>query len=1042
MFSVQEVLAPLNPEQRTAVTAPLGPVQIFAGPGSGKTRVLTHRIAYLVLTRQVRPEHVCAVTFTNKAAKEMKERLEGMLGKEMVHLMQVSTSHSLGLKIIREHPTAAGRRRNLTIYAEDEQRALIKSLLDEMQAAAGMSNGKDVEGPQDGLLSEPAEASATGGRPVGVAVAMSDEKKTIRVPELGEVQDFISDAKNKLLTPLQVRHLDKGLSDIYQAYEDALARANAVDFDDLLKIPVEMFRRDPALLQRYQNEHRAIFVDEYQDTNHAQYAMISLLGSASQQVTVVGDEDQCLVAGTLVTMADGSQRPIEEVKSGDLVLSSYAGELKASLVSRTVVRNAESIVRIELESGTAISSTPDHTHFAGHVLGMTPQLYFTYLMYRRDYGFRVGTSRTYTNSQVKPVVGYLQRCSHEEGDALWVISVHDSEADALMDEYVTSLKYRLPALPFKHRYSGANRGLIGNQAYIDQVFATFDTKAGALQLLSDRGLLINHPHFTPRSRNSSRCNVTLTLCGDETGHRIGIQGNNDETAQTLRQAGFSVRASKRQGWRMETSRASWEEALRLASEITTLLNVNLTLRANLGPVGKELRSLPFIPAGSVVRGMVMFGADGRYDIVRDVQRLDAPQTVYDIDVACTHNFIANGIITHNSIYGWRGADSSNFLSFRSDYPQAQTVTLERNYRSTQHVLSIARQLIQHNRHRRDKNLWSPRTAERHAMLCTTSTDRDEAEYVVSEIDRLHRDEGLPHSAFAVLYRTNSQSRAFETALNRKRIPYQIANGTAFYDRMEIRDVMAYLKFLTNPSDLVSFRRIINKPARGIGEKTVDSIVAESRRLRASPLETMRRLQPGEVRVKKAYMAIKDFVTMFDQLTTEAADMPLEELMQALVTRSNYMTSFNSMRQEEREMRTDNVYELLGYASQNGTVGIEGAIEFLQETSLAGDDDNLDATKPQVTLATLHKSKGLEFPVVFVTGVEEGLLPHERRFSQEEERCLFYVGITRAKDKLYLTHANMRQRFGKMAYSSPSSFLDEIPAELLQVIDLDPYSLAV
>src|SRR6201996_6336083 len=410
---IDALLEGLNEPQRDAVTYGEGPLLILAGAGSGKTRVLTHRIAYLVATGAVHASEILAITFTNKAAAEMRERAELLVGRR-VRASWVMPFHAACARMLRAHADKLGYTRRFTIYHQADSRRLVKRCLDEL----------------------------------GI-----DPKRFTP----GGIQSQISDAKNKLRDAegygrMVGSFFEQTVADVYRLYERELHRMNAMDFDDLLVRAVNVLEMFPEVRDRYANGFRHVLVDEYQDTNHAQYRWLKLLAEERRNLMVVGDDAQCLLEGTLVTMADGTQRPIEEVSAGDAVLSGYgSGDFRSARVLRVHRSDRSDGIAITTQSGRRIVSTPDHVHFAGYLLGRTPQMHMTYLMWRRDRGFRVGTSRTYTNGQIKPVVGVALRLRGERADAAWVISTHKSEAEARYAETLLSVRYGLPTVPFSAR---------------------------------------------------------------------------------------------------------------------------------------------------------------------------------------------------------------------------------------------------------------------------------------------------------------------------------------------------------------------------------------------------------------------------------------------------------------------------------------------------------------------------------------------------------------------------------------------------------------
>ena len=378
---IETLLSGLNEPQREAVTHGEGPLLILAGAGSGKTRVLTHRIAYLVATDFAKPNEILAITFTNKAAGEMRDRA-GLLVGRRVRAMWVMTFHSACARMLRAHADRLGYTRQFTIYDQADSRRLVKRCLDEL----------------------------------GI-----DPKRFTP----GSVLNQISDAKNKLRDAdaygqMVGSFFEQTVADVYRSYERELHRMNAMDFDDLLVRAVNVLELFPEVRETYATQFRDVLVDEYQDTNHAQYRWLQLIAGEHRNLMVVGDDAQCLLEGTQVRMADGTQRAIEDIRPGDQVMSGYgSGDFRSATVGAVHQSRKSDGIAITTTSGRRIVSTSEHVHFAGYLLGRTPQLHMTYLMWRHDRGFRTGTSRTYTDGQVKPVVGVALRTHGESADASW-----------------------------------------------------------------------------------------------------------------------------------------------------------------------------------------------------------------------------------------------------------------------------------------------------------------------------------------------------------------------------------------------------------------------------------------------------------------------------------------------------------------------------------------------------------------------------------------------------------------------------------------------
>jgi DNA helicase-2/ATP-dependent DNA helicase PcrA len=645
--SPDQYLADLNPAQREAVLATEGPVLVVAGAGSGKTRVLTYRIAHLVAAVGVKPQEILAITFTNKAAGEMRERLGSVVG-DIARTMWVMTFHSACGRILRREAPRLGYRSNFTIYDQADQVRLVKQCLEELDR---------------------------------------DPKRF--VPRGIHAQ--ISNAKNQLVSPEEYKSrvasfFDQTVADVYELYQRRLLASNAADFDDLLMLTVEVLDRFPDARKKWQKAFRYVLVDEYQDTNHAQYRLLQLLAGEHRNVFAVGDPDQ-------------------------------------------------------------------------------------------------------------------------------------------------------------------------------------------------------------------------------------------------------------------------------------------------------------------------------------------------------------------SIYAFRGADIRNIMEFERDFGGAKQIALEQNYRSSNAILRAANAVISENRERKPKNLWSELGEGDPVRVIEVEDEHAEARFVASEIAGLV-DEGFSGSEIAIFYRTNAQSRVLEDVLVRQDIPYQVIGGPKFYERAEIKDAIAYLQVIDNPSDAISLTRIANRPRRGIGDASLARLQTYAD---AHGLPLWEALEhPEEAGCGGAPLkAIDRFRTLMQSAMAGAPELSVPGLLERVLEQSGYLEALEAERTIEAQGRTENLMELVGVAREyQESVEEPSLSEFLQQISLYSDQDALEEERSLVTLMTLHNAKGLEFRVVFLIGMEEGVFPHSRSIEEqglEEERRLCYVGLTRAQERLVLTHAAARSLWGSRGYNMPSRFLDELPQEEIERDRLRPSS---
>ena len=662
--TAQPLLDGLNPQQRAAVVHQGGPLLIVAGAGSGKTRVLAHRIAYLLAERDVHPGEILAITFTNKAAKEMKERVDRLVGPRS-RAMWVMTFHSACVRILRKEAKRLGFTGSFSIYDQADSQRLMALVCREL----------DLDPRRYPPRSFSAQVSAL----------------------KNELIDYETAAAQA------GTHLEKTLAEAYRAYQRRLTEAGAMDFDDLIMLTVTLFQLFPEVAEHYRRRFRHVLVDEYQDTNHAQYILIRELVGTPEPRTADGD----LVHGT------------------------------------------------------------------------------------------------------------------------------DDEPD-----------------------------------------------------------------------------------------RVG-------------------------------------------------------------------------PAELCVVG-------------------DADQ----------------------SIYAFRGASIRNILEFERDYPNARTILLEQNYRSTQTILNAANAVISHNAGRKPKNLWSDQGAGPKIVGFVADNEHDEAMFVAQEVDRLADDDGVKPGDVAVFYRTNAASRVFEEIFIRTGLPYKVVGGVRFYERKEVRDLLAYLRVLANPSDTVSLRRILNVPRRGIGDRAEATVEAFASRERVPFWEALKRAGEAPALATRSLNAINDFVALLEGLRRK--ELAISELAEEVLVSTGYRAELENSDDPQDESRLENLNELISVAQEFEEANTDGTlVGFLEQVSLVADADQIpddDGGQGVVTLMTLHTAKGLEFPVVFLTGLEDGVFPHMRSLGQakelEEERRLAYVGITRARQRLYLSRAAVRSSWGSPAFNPASRFLAEVPGDLI------------
>ena len=981
------LLEGLNEPQARAVASRTGPLLVVAGAGSGKTRVLTRRIAHLIATGDARPGEILAITFTNKAAGEMRERLVDLIGP-VAHRMWVSTFHAACVRILRAHADRLGYKKSFTIYDAADSRRLIEQVMRDLNV---------------------------------------DSKKL----PARSVQASISSAKAQLLDidafrAQAVTIFERRIADVYAEYQQRLLSASAMDFDDLLTVTVHLLDSFPEILQSYRDRFRYVLVDEFQDTNTVQNRLVLMLGAEHQQVTVVGDVDQCLPPGTLVSTPTGD-RPIEDILVGDEVLGT-GGRL--AVRAGTVARVRKSWYTGDLVTvragGVTLTGTPHHIVPAR--IGLEPGGHFVYLMRRYDRGYRVGRTKSVrVASRGHQEHGFKVRMNQEHGDALWILRSCDSLAEAAYWEAWFAASYGLPTACFH----GVGRDLAMSEEWLARLYGTLDTELRAKQLLDDLLLHPDMPHFRPQG-GGRRQTINFTMFGNRQGivghHRIQWSSNRPDVADRLAYAGFPVRPGRIPGsFRLETARKDYHSGLALALAAADAARIDVRRRMQVGTVVYEFTPLSHLLEGS--RVLVRRGDELEEVRVDEVSRQEYDGEVHDLEVDETHTYLASGLLTHNSIYSFRMADIRNILEFEEAFPQAVVVPLEQNYRSTKTILDAANAVIEHNVGRVPKSLWTDGETGAPIQRYRAEDEYDEGRWVAAEIGRLHRAEDIRYGDVAVFYRANAQSRAIENELVNARIPFKVVGGTKFYDRREVKDVLAYLRVLVNPADEVSARRIVNVPKRGVGDTSVDKMAVWARSQSRSFADAF--LHAAETGISgKARVGVEDLARLLADLRSMLADgAGPARIIEAVAEQTGYRAELEADTTIEGKGRLENLGELVSAATEYDSLEV-----FLESVALVSDTDDLDGDTSRVSLMTLHTAKGLEFPAVFLVGMEDGVFPHLRSLDDphqlEEERRLCYVGITRARRHLYLTHAWSRTQWGQTSHAIPSRFLKELPPELV------------
>ena len=892
----------LNKEQARAVKHRGGGLLVLAGAGTGKTRVITHRIADLV-NDGVEERRILAVTFTNKAAREMRERLSKMGVSEDVW---IGTFHSTGLRMLRMHCELVGYKKNFTIYDDGSQKALVKALL--------------------------ADANTRG-------LKVTDSL----------VHHYIQQMKGKDQGPDAVEHdnsivpkpLQKLVKEVYRRYEEALKRSNAMDFADLLINTTRLLRNAEGteaewLLRRFKH----VLVDEFQDTNAIQMEMVDLLAKRGE-ICVVGDDDQCQPPGTMVMTPEG-ETPIENLCEGDLVVSWDRPNKELRTKGRKVLATASRYYRGELHEvsieGASTRTTPNHKFLVRWAdredLGVT----VVYLMYRKDLGYRVGWCQLH---RADGAFHFGQRMKLEKAEAGWVLGVFRDRSEASVYESVVAVKYGIPTVTFEIPQGGRTASLYTEEG-VRRIFAAADPGSGS-RCLRDHELWEDLPFWPPPDDGKRH---TVFQC---------------HAANLL--PGIMMVPSKE-------SRGGWERVTRAVTE--------------------------------------------HYE-----------GAVHSLEVDKDGTYVADGVVTHNSIYGWRGANPDGMMDFNAR-PGVELVKLEENYRCTSSILDCANAVIANNGKRLGKTLRANKEGDL-VRVSLFSDDRAEANAVAKSIKPAWGDH-------AILYRTHAQSRPLEEALRLHGIPYVIVGGLRFYDRSEIKDVLAYFRLAINPKADMDLLRVANVPARGMGPKKMGALKTFSaqkglcmfdalKEVNDDKADNLRQVLLNLAKAKHSAFTLLDFFDSVMGITGYRASL------EKTVHKSKSM-----VQREKAQQKLDNVNELANdlteYTARHPGATVE---DYMEHVALVSSFDK--ESGPAVSLMTIHASKGLEFPHIHLVGFEEKILPHFNSMKEEEkgkmkeieeERRLTYVAITRAKDQLDITMARIRSKAGRPERALPSRFLAELP----------------
>ncbi len=1045
-----KLLAQLNSQQKAAVTSTEGPVLIIAGAGTGKTKVITTKIAYLINKKLAKPEEIVALTFTEKAASEMEERVDVLVPYGYSNIF-ISTFHSFGDYILRNNALEANLDDDFQIMDESQQSIFIRDHLFEFEL--------DYFRP----LSNPT-------RHVKALIKFfSRLKDEVILPE--EFSKFVKKEYKK--TDEEAKKFTE-LAKAYQTYEDLKSQAGLIDYGDQVVKTIELFKKHPKILKDYQKQFKYILVDEFQDTNYAQNELLKMLAhplkvnqpkaqkpvsnqEGGSNITVVGDDDQCLPAGSLIDTQSGKKR-IENIKKGDIVLSAIGkGSIYESKVSKIFSSIKKSrMITFLTKRGYKVKITDNHKMFA--LLPQETKRYYVYLMHKKSLGWRLGITN---NLKIRLK---LERSA----DKILAIKSCESENEARYYETLYALKYGIPTNCFKER-----EGLFITGHLLDNLYKELDVEKGVRNLTKYLGISINYHSFCLDSveRGSSvRVKVRLELCqrkfvsknkkilrNPQILHTLSLETSNAEIINKLEKNGFNLNKAKK-GKRLRITSTNIRKISDLMDQVADITNGVKEYIFKPAILKRKSPASLIVPASNVLKGFmvpVLVGTKILYDEVIDVKEKLTKGKVYDLEIEKTHNFIANGVVVHNSIFRFRGAAVSNILDFKKTYPKSKEIVLTKNYRSSQEILDRSYNLIQHNnpdrlevKYKINKKLESDKKgpAISHLQFDNFKTEASKVAQVIKE--KIEK-EKIPAKKIAILVRANKGADEFMDALKQEGIAYKFSGGLGLYQRPEVRVLTSFINSITNTKDSLSFYHLATSDIYKVSPDELTYISSHSRRKNKSLREMLKSL---EIKQEKylSQETEKKLLKVQEDLSNFAKKIPSHtagELLYEFVKGTGWLKRLLKSETPEAEVKIQNIAKFFEKINSFEKTSFDKSIhkfaDYLQMLLEADDNPKTSDYDPDldvVNIVTIHKSKGLEFEVVFMVNLSQDKFPGRRRgepipipdklikeslpegdYHIQEERRLFYVGMTRAKKELYFTNSH---DYGGVRVAKLSQFVPE------------------
>ncbi|MFH1602047.1 MAG: UvrD-helicase domain-containing protein [Candidatus Shapirobacteria bacterium] len=1028
----------LNPTQKEAVKHEKGPLLIIAGAGTGKTTVITERIKWLITKKNILPSQILALTFTNKAALEMEERVDLALPLGYSN-MWISTFHSFGDRVLRDEAVHIGLDPNFKLLSQAESLLFLRKNLFKLK----LNYFRPATNPTkflDALLTHFAR--------------LADEYIS---PQ--EYLNFAQKQKDKADTKEEKLEAKKSLelANCFAQCQILKEKNGFMDFSDLISNTLALFNKRPNILRNYQEKFKHVLVDEFQDTNIAQNELISLLTLKKGNITVVADDDQCLPANTLIETPQG-RKNIKNIKTGDMVITGVGkGYVSAKKVTKKFTsKKTADFLSVTMECGKNLTLTANHLVFC-----YTPRFYtnkkwyYIYLMENKDLGWRLGVTHD-----------LVQRLKLERSaDRIIAIKACKTNQEAHYWESYYSLKYKIPTVCFKERGN-----LIAGE-WLKKLYSAIDSKKGAINLANDLQIELSRHHYCLDAVNrgsKKRTKVNLYLClrkhrikkhlknniliNPKIVHQVGITTSNKRVINIVRSLGLDMTKGKKNTKAFRKQFSSFIEAGKfaryLADSTKAILDIKTAIATKNG-ISKQARVMP---ASNLVEGIylpILKNNNIVYDEIVAISRKRKTQTVYDLEIEDSHNFIANQIVVHNSIYKWRGAAISNVLQFKKNFPKTKIITLNQNYRSTQEILDRAYQLIQNNnpdrlevKERINKKLKAVRPIKGKPIeLIFTPRAEQEAEEVAIRIKKLVSRKYEPRDV-AILVRANSQAESFTRALSRNNIPYQFLGPGQLFRQPEIKNLISYLKILTNPEDNVALFRLSNLPVFKIWARDLAFSNSFAKKNNLSLFEAFEKISQKKKKneelnlpsfAKVSQNGIKKLVKIVYRHWKLVSKESGGQLLYYFLEQTKLLEQYLKPETENQQLAALNIAKFFdkikSFEAQNKETLAGDLLDWITLRMEMGESpqaSEIDWTNYNaVNIITIHSAKGLEFPIVFLVNLVNRRFPTDKRreaipipqplikeilpkgdYHLQEERRLFYVGLTRAKDQVFLTAAKV------------------------------------